>query len=388
MSMLDAGDLEVIKDVVRQMISKALAEQPPAYKFDALQNMVQQMIRDALAERSRPFKIFGLDGTRDYAERVARHLNKDLSPHIEKAFEDGECYVKPDDNGEGNVRGHSVFVIQSLYSDNDESVSDKFLKLCMMSGALRDASAHEVIAIVPHLGWARQDRKTESRAPISTKYVAQMLEAVGVSRCLFIDVHNLSAEQNAFRIPIDVLETKNLHAQWCAERLRGAKKIRVLSPDSGGLARAIRFRNALAWILGRAHEDDISICIFDKTRIKGVVRGARVVGDVEDAEVVVYDDMISTGGTMEKACRAVIAAGGRVAAICAAHGLFCGNANEVFQDLDTTLLVADTVAPFRLNETNLEKVEVIDTTRMVADAILRIHSYTGSINALLELPRH
>jgi ribose-phosphate pyrophosphokinase len=373
-----------------------------------------------------PFKLFGLGGSQDYAQKVATHLGKKLTPHVEKSFEDGEIYVKPVSDRVGSVRGHNVFVIQSLYSDDmvvfaprlmqllfdfvaqnpaldshealkqfasyivnhsGETVCDKFLKLCMFCGALRDASANEVTVVIPHLAWARQDRKTESRAPISTKYIAQMLEAVGVKRCLFIDVHNLAAEQNAFRIPIDNLETRNLHAHWCASTLkeRQAKKIRVLTPDSGGLPRCTRFRNALATILGEDHEDNIEICIFDKVREKGIVRGGRIIGDVEDAEVIAYDDMISTGGTMGKACQAVLAANGRLLAICAAHGLFCGKANSIFENMDTTLLVADTVSPFRLSEHNQQKVQQIDTTGMVAEAILRIHSGTGSISELLEL---
>lgn len=372
----------------------------------------------------RPFKIFGLHGSHAYAQAVAESLGMGLTPVIEKAFGDGELYVSPVPGSIGNVRGHNVFVIQSLYSDDfvatrqrldqllqelydlqqghvkigtgpldffasrsGETVSDKFMKLCIMCGALRDASANEIIAIIPHLAWARQDRKTQSRAPITTKYVARMLEAVGVDRVVMIDVHNLAAEQNAFRVPIDNLETKNLHARWCAERLKQlkAQKVRVLSPDSGGLARATRFRNALAAILKEDHEDNIEICIFDKIREKGRVKGGRIIGDVQGAQVIAYDDMISTGGTMKKACHAVLAAGGELLAICTAHGLFCENANEVFQELETTLLVSDTIPPFRLNELNRRKVVTISTTKMVGEAITRIHSGTGSISELLDL---
>ena len=392
--------------------------------------LARQAVDEALLNLSRaprPFKIFGLNGSENYAEHVAEHLGRKLTPHIEKAFEDGELYVKPTSEKEGNVRGHNVFVIQSLYSDDvsaestrlnqlmadfvalspgvdadqlgeftkyvkknaGETVSDKFMKLLIMCGSLHDASAHEVTVIIPHLAWARQDRKTESRAPITTKYVAQLLESVGVGGALFIDVHNLAAEQNAFRIPIDNLETKNLHAEWCAQELTkvDSTKIRVLTPDSGGLSRAVRFRNALAKILKKEYEDDIEICIFDKVREKGKVIGGRIIGDVEDADVVAYDDMISTGGTMKRACQCTVDSGGRLFAICAAHGLFCGKANEVMAGFDTRLVVADTMEPFRLTETNRCKVHMIDTTKMVADAVMRIHSGTGSISDLLECRR-
>lgn len=392
-----------------------------------LANQAANEVLLSLSRAPRPFKIFGLEATQEYAEQVAHHLNRPLTPLDETYFEDGEPYVKPTSNGVGNVRGHNAFVIQSLYSDdfvassnrlpllalefmvgrdpncaetvNDfvnfllvnsgETVPDKFMKLCIMCGALRDASAHEITVIIPHLAWARQDRKTESRAPITTKYVAQILEAIGVRRCLFIDVHNLSAEQNAFRIPIDNLETKNLHALYCAEKLKAkeSKKIRVLTPDAGGLARCVRFRNALAYLMKADYEDDIEIVIFDKVRDKGKVVGGRIIGDVEDADVIAYDDMISTGGTMKKACKTAVESGGRLFAICAAHGLFCGKANEVMDDFDTELVVSDTVKPFRLNEGNRAKVHVIETTKMVADAIMKIHSGTGSVSELLEVGR-
>lgn len=353
------------------------------------------MIKEALLKLSRvprPFKIFGLDSSKDYATKVANHLGVNLSPLTEKFYEDGEPYVKSgpeySDSDCGNVRGHDVFVIQSLYSDQIETISDKFMKLCIFCGSLQDASSHEVIPIIPHLGWARQDRKTESRAPIATKYIAKMLESVGISRVLLFDAHNLAAEQNAFSVPLDNLEAKNLIADWCAINLiaeNRTKKIKVLSPDSGGLSRCERFRNAL---LKRLRDngvgiDDIEIVIFDKVRVKGQVKGGRIIGDVNQADVIAFDDMISTGGTMEKATRAVEDHGGKVWAICATHGLFCGKANEIFARLDAKIVVTDTVEAFRLIEENKRKLYVVDTTKMVADAVRRIHSGTGSISELL-----
>lgn len=340
----------------------------------------------------RPFKIFGLNASYEYALKVSSHLGVGLSPITEKYYEDGEPFVKSgpeySDSSLGNVRGHNVFVIQSLYSDEKETISDKFMKLCIFCGSLKDASSHEVIPIIPHLGWARQDRKTESRAPIATKYVAKMLESVGVSRVLLFDAHNLAAEQNAFNVPLDNLEAKNLIADWCSENLileNKTNKIKVLAPDSGGLSRCERFRNALLKRLRSRGVgiDDIEIVIFDKVRIKGQVKGGRIIGDVEDADVIAFDDMISTGGTMQKAARAVENYGGRVWAICATHGLFCGKANDVFDKINAKIVVTDTIRPFRLSESNKQKLHVVDTTKMVADAVRRIHSGTGSISELL-----
>lgn len=340
----------------------------------------------------RPIKVFGLESSKEYALKVAKNLELDLTPITEKYYEDGEPYVKSgpenSDSSLGNVRGHDVFVIQSLYGDKNETISDKFMKLCIFCGSLKDASAHEVIPIIPHLGWARQDRKTESRAPIATKYIARMLESVGISRILLFDAHNLAAEQNAFNVPIDNLEARNLIADWCAERLIAescVRKIKVLSPDSGALGRCERFRNSL---LKRLRSkgimlDDIEIVIFDKLRIRGQVKGGRIIGDVEDADVIAFDDMISTGSTMQKASRTVIENKGRVWAICATHGLFCGKANELFEKINTKVVVTDTIKPFRVSEENIKNLHIVDTTKMVADAVRRIHSGFGSISELL-----
>jgi len=352
--------------------------------------MINKAVSDALLQigrAPRPFKIFGLNGSKSYSEEVAKHLGVTVTPHEEKTFDDGEPYAKSTDGLPGNVRGHNVFVIQSLYSDEKESVCEKFMKLCIMCGSLKDASAHEVTAIIPHLAWARQDRKTESRAPITTKYIAKMLEACGINRALFVDVHNLAAEQNAFNVPIDNLEAKNLFAEHCAQKLyaNGKTNIKVLSPDSGGLGRCERFRNSLLRHLKKlgANLDDIEIVTFDKRRIKGDIKGGRIIGNVLNADVVAYDDMISTAGTMKKACMTVLNEGGRIFAICATHGLFCGSANDTLDGFDTNIIVADTVEPWRLNVANRKKIHMVQTTHLVADAVRRIHSGTGSLSELL-----
>ena len=347
--------------------------------------MLMELIKQGITLYSHPLKVFGLDGTKEYAKQVAGHLNIELTPHVEKSFEDGECYAKSSDGDEGNVRGHDVFVIQSLYGDETESVSDKFMKLAIFVGSLRGASANTITVVIPHLGWARQDRKTESRAPVTTKVVASMLESVGIDHAVFMDVHNLSAEQNAFslRCPTDNLESKKLHAEWCAKTLPKNAKITVLTPDSGGFARAVRFRNALQKLLNTS----VQVAFLDKLRVDGSVEYADTIvgGSVEGTEVLIYDDMISTGGTMTKAYHAVNKFGGHVHAICATHGLFVGKANQYLDEIgaSTRIVIADTVEPWRLSPSNRGKVDIVSTSKMTADAIWRIHSGTGSISALL-----
>jgi len=319
--------------------------------------------------------VFGLDATKEYAAKVAKHLGLELSNKDEKYFEDGEPYLR----SMVNVRGRDVFVIQSLYSDENESASDKFVKLLWFIGSLVDARAERITAVLPYTSF-RQDRKTQSREPITTKYIAWLMEAIGADQTLTMDAHNLSAIQNGFRVSPDNLESKNLFADWCANNLPTDRPLVVLSPDSGGLPRSRRFRNAF----GRRIKTELDVVIMDKVRVEGKVQGSRIVGNVKGTNVIIYDDMISTGSTMWQAYQAVQNHGGQVVAICATHGLFVGKANEYFDNMETNIVVCDTIPPFRLNTNNLKKTQVLDTTEMVAEAIRRIHNGTGSISELLK----
>ena len=172
---------------------------------------------------------------------------------------------------------------------------------------------------------------------------------------------------------------KNLFAAWFADKMKDAPKVVVLSPDAGGYSRADLFRLTLAKLLER----EVGIAIFDKLRKNEVVTGGNIVGDVAGAEVIVLDDMISTAGTMYKAAQAVGKFGGHCFAMCASHGLFVGEANQLLEKFDAWIVDADTVPPFRLSAANQKKVQVVSTTKMVAEAIRRIHTGTGSISDLL-----
>ena len=351
------------------------------------------------------FRLFGLHGTTPYAARVAQNLDVPLAPHVENFFEDKESYARSD----ANVRGCDVYVITSLFGDPDQSVPDKLVKLLFFAGSLKDASAKRVAAVCPYLGYARQDRKTESRAPISIKYLAQCLEAVGVSRVLTMDVHNLSAFQNAFRIPTDNLEAKNLLADYLCgvdsgrhaggrpqpvedclpdplcEDCNGERacELAVLAPDSGGMGRARRFRNALEARLQT--RDAIAVAYLDKERVDGgTVRGNTVVGDVAGKRVIILDDMIASGGTVRLCAEAVERHGGETFAACATHGLFVGEAERNLEAVPR-VVVTDTIRPFRLEGTAVEpRLHVIPTARMFAQALRRTHEEGGSISDLLQ----
>ena len=150
--------------------------------------------------------IFTLNASRDFGEKVCAHLHLPLSAHEEREFEDGEHKARP----LVSVRGKDVFVIQSLYGDAHQSVNDKLCRFLFFLGALRDASAARITAVIPYLCYARKDRKSKPRDPVTTRYVAAVFEAMGIDRAVTLDVHNLTAFQNAWRISVDHLEAKKL----------------------------------------------------------------------------------------------------------------------------------------------------------------------------------
>ncbi len=323
----------------------------------------------------RNLRIFGLHATHKFAEAVSDHLDVGLSKHVEKYFSDREPYIR----AEENVRGCDVYVVQSLYSDADESVNDKFIKLLYFIGSLKDASAERVTAVVPYLAFQRQDRKTESRAGITTKYMPMMLESVGLDRILSMDVHNLSAFQTGFRIPTDHLEAKNLTVDYVSKQIKDCTEdISVLSPDSGGTGRAERFRKALATKLNRK----VGLVHLDKIREGSIVHGTTISDDVKGKLVIAVDDMIASGSTLAKCEETVNKAGGTLWAACATHGLMVGEVNSFLSKLNR-VIISDTIIQTKLSDEIKEKTIVLSTTKLFARAIRRIHEDGGSISDLL-----
>ena len=184
--------------------------------------------------------LFALFASRDFGAAVARHLEVVLSPHEEREFEDGEHKSRP----LVSVRGRDAFVVQSLYADGQQSVNDKLCRLLLFIGALKDAGAACVTAMVPYLAYARKDQKSKPRDPVTTRYVAAMFEAVGTDRVVTMDVHNLAAFQNAFRCRTVALTGTPLFVDYI-KRNFSHDKLAAISPDAGGMKRAALLREAL-----------------------------------------------------------------------------------------------------------------------------------------------
>ena len=311
--------------------------------------------------------LFAVEGTRDYGLRVAQHLELVLYEHEERAFEDGEHKIRP----LVNVRRHDVFVIHSLYGDAEQSPNDKLCRLLFFIGALKDAGAERVTAVVPYLCYARKDRRTQPRDPITTKYVAQMFEACGTDAVITLDVHNVAAFENAFRCPVSNLEAIPLFVDHFARLLRH-ERVAVVSPDIGGAKRAEQFRRALAAEL----DEEPTAAFVEKRRSGGVVTGELLVGEVHDRAVIILDDLISSGTTLQRAARSCRQAGAARIFAAATHGLFMGQAPVVLADpLFESVAVTDTVRSVAVVEGRLPKSIVhLDSARFVADAIIAAHS--------------
>jgi ribose-phosphate pyrophosphokinase len=320
--------------------------------------------------------LFALRSGRPFAERVAQKLGVRLADHEERDFEWGQHKARPLES----VREKDVYVVQSLHGDFDQSVNDKLCRLLFFLGALRDAAAGQLTAVVPFLCYSRKDRKTKSRDPVTTRYVAALFEAVGVDRVVTLEVHDVAAFQNAFRCRTEHLETHGLFADFLAARFRDRELV-VASPDVGGIKRADRYRQALARRLGR----ELPGAFVEKRRSAGVVSGEALVGDVANRTVVLVDDMISGGTTLARAADACRKAGAREILAAAAHGTFVPEAARILTDAPIDrIAVLDHVPPFALDRALVEtKLTLLEASGLVAEAIRRLHE-GGSLVELCE----
>lgn len=320
-------------------------------------------------------KLFALHETHAFAAVVAEALELPLAAHEDRAFEDGEHKARPLES----VRGCDVYVVQSLYGEPGCSVNDKLVRLLFFLGALRDAGASRVTAVVPYLCYARKDRRSKPRDPLSSRYVATLLEAVGVDAVITIDVHNLAAYENAFRIHAVHLEARQLLVERCDLSV-GDAPLAVVSPDVGGVKRAEAFAASLSARIRRP----IGRAFMDKYRSEGVVSGGMLAGDVRGHDVIVVDDLVSSGGTLVRAIEACAARGARRIDCVATHAVFSDKAQALLAHPRLRrLLVTDSVAPSRLRaDAPREKLEVVSCAQLFADTIRRMNEH-GSVHALL-----
>ena len=311
-------------------------------------------------------RLFALQATAALGGDVAHALGCELAAHEEREFEDGEHKVRPLDS----VGGADVYVVQSLHSGPSESANDKLCRLLFFIGALKDAGAARVTAVVPYLCYARKDRRTKPNDPVTTRYIAEMFEAVGTDCIVTLEVHNPMAFENAFRCRTVTLTGTPLFVDY-ARRFRD-EPLAVVSPDTGGVKRAELFREALEVALGRP----VGKAFVEKRRSAGVVSGDLFVGEVAGTTALVIDDLISTGGTLLRAARAARKAGAQRVMALVTHGLFMPGAAAVLADPSIErLVVADSVPAFRLEAgAARDKLDILPAAPLLAEAIRRLNT--------------
>jgi ribose-phosphate pyrophosphokinase len=307
--------------------------------------------------------LFALNASREFGAAVASGLGLVPSLHEEREFEDGEHKARP----LVDVRGADAYVVQSLHGGPDTGANDKLARLLFFIATLKDHGAARVTAVVPYLAYARKDRRTKPGDPVTSRYLAQLFEAVGTDALITLETHNVAAFDNAFRRRAIHLDCHPLFFERVAA-LADVVPIAVVSPDPGGVKRVQLWREALEQRLGC----EVSQAFIDKRRSAGVVSGSsQVIGQVEACAALILDDLVASGHTMTRAAAALRAAGAHSVHAFAAHGLFVENAAAavVAPDIDRWV-VTNSVPPFRLSpELARTRVDVVDAAPLFAAAI-------------------
>jgi ribose-phosphate pyrophosphokinase len=307
-------------------------------------------------------KIFSGSANRELSEKICRYLATPLGHSTLKRFSDGELFVEIDEN----VRGADVFIVQPTCTP----VNENLMELLIMIDAARRASARRITAVIPYYGYARQDRKTAPRTPISAKLVANLIVVAGARRVLTMDLH-AGQIQGFFDIPVDHLYALPVFLQYIKEHFKG-NEIVIVSPDAGGVERAREYAKRL----------ESTMAIVDKRRPRpNESEVMSIIGDVRDKIAVIIDDMVDTAGTICKAAEAILDRGAREVYAIATHPVLSGKALErIAASPLKALIVSDTI-PLREEAKVLDKIKVLSVANLLGEAIRRIHT-DDSISSL------
>lgn len=297
-------------------------------------------------------QVFAGNSNPSLAAEIVAHLNLNLGRAIVGQFKNGETRIKLEEN----VRGSDVFVVQSLTTPVDHHL----MELLIMIDALRRASAARITAVVPYYGYAKQEKKTTGREPISAKLIANLLTTAGAHRLLTMDLH-APAIEGFFDIPVDHMQAGPLLVDYF--RAKDLPNVVSVSPDAGGVGRANKFRErigaGLAIIAKQRPEPDVSEVI-------------EMVGDVDGKTAIIVDDMISTGGTLIEAAKMLKARGAKRVFACATHGIFAGASYDQIESSPLEeIVITNTILPPQGVATS--RIRSISVGPLFAEAIMRIH---------------
>ena len=309
-------------------------------------------------------KIFGCSAGLHLAREMCNHLELPIGGGKATRFPDGEIIVKLEED----VRGRDCYIVQSTC----EPVNDNLMELLIWIDCLRRASARRITTVIPYFGYARQDRKDEGRVPITAKLVANLITAAGADRVLCLDLHAAQI-QGFFDIPVDHLSAAPVIAEHFLEHRDGFGRIAVVSPDVGN----VKVANMYADLL------ECDLAIIDKRRHNGdQVTVKNLIGEVEGCTVLMFDDLVSTAGTMCEAARLVMERGA-VDVVCAAtHGVFVGMALERIQNSPISrMVVTDTISCEGRCDVIKDQLVELSVGKLLGEAIHRIH-HDQSISAM------
>ena len=299
-------------------------------------------------------KLLAGNSNRTLAEAVASHLDLPLTKAQVKRFADNEVWVTIDEN----VRGEDVFVLQST----SYPANDNLMELLVIIDALKRASARRITAVTPYFGYARQDRKVGGRTPISAKLVSNLITRAGADRVLTMDLHS-GQIQGFFDIPTDNLQAAPLMSVDVKEHYPVADDLLIVSPDVGGVVRALALASRL----------QVGLAIVDKRRSgPGQSEVANIIGDVSGRRLIMFDDIVDSAGTLCNAAQSLMEAGAKEVSAYVTHGVLSGAAIErVTKSSLKELVITDSIeSDSRIVPGG--KIRTVSCARLIGEAIRRI----------------
>ncbi len=286
------------------------------------------------------------------ALKVAEYLNIDLGQVEKTRFKNGEIYIRFIES----VRGADVFVMQTC----SDPVNDNIMELLIMLDALKRASAGMINVVMPHYGYARQDKKAEVREPITAKLLADLLQVAGMDRLIVADLH-VATIQGFFNVPVDLITAIPIIAKYF--KAKGLTNGVVVSPDVGGVKRASIFSKQL----------EMPLAILDKRRpAHNVAEVEHIVGDIEGKDVIIFDDLIDTGGTLVEAINILLDRGARKVYAAATHPVFSGQALELLGNCKAEEIVVVDTIPIK-REYNKNKIKQLSIGNLLAKTIKKVY---------------
>lgn len=298
-------------------------------------------------------KVITGNANKELAEKIAKELGTKLTECEVTKFSDGEINV----NIKETVRGVDVYIIQSTCTP----VNNSIMELLILIDAVKRASAGRINAVVPYYGYARQDRKTRAREPITAKLIADLLTTAGADRVVTMDLH-AGQIQGYFDIPVDHLTAMPMLADYFKDIIK--EDTIVVSPDLGGVTRARKFANLL----------DLPIAIIEKRRPKAnVAKVMNIIGDIEGKNVILVDDIVDTAGTITQAAAVLKTFGAKKVYACATHGVLSGPALERIHDSQLEKFVITDTIPLP-KEFMKEKIDIVSVAPIFGEAIQRINN--------------